>query len=294
MSERRWVRITLAIAIAGNLIGAGGAAYLLGSGSDDLTVEEAVRKFHEGNPAAKATPTVMPQGIPTTTPSATSTGAKAGGKKAKAPAAPPAADGRPAVGVYVFATEGYEETDALSGQRHDYPFETTMTVEEHECGQRWRWQPLAERWEESDGCETGAGYTLDRYAIYHEFFNQGLLETFDCDPDAVVRPATPVVGTSWHWKARSDDTSIDTLTTVMPFETLTIAGENVRAMHVRYETSMTGANEGSQVQDRWMDTETGMLVRMITAVDAHVDTPLGKAAYTERYRIDLLSLTPIS
>src|SRR5688572_23871693 len=164
-ASRRWFRIGLGLAIAGNLLGAGGAMYLLG-GSHELSVDEALQRFRERDATVPGGPTQTP-GVSTPRPSVSSK-AKAGpAKKAGSqPTAPDAGDSslEPLEeGVYVYATDGYEETDALSGQRHDYPAQTTMTVSKQGCGYRWRWQPLKERWEESDGCRTSAGYVLERF-----------------------------------------------------------------------------------------------------------------------------------
>src|ERR687891_336955 len=143
LTRRRWVRLALSIAIAGNLLGAGGAMYLLGDATD-LTVDEAIRRFRETNADAIAipTPTTLASATkPQTTPTAkaTVTGAK---RKATAPGSTasksgPVAAGDLETGVYVYATEGFEETDALSGQRHDYPSQTTITASKHDCGYRF-------------------------------------------------------------------------------------------------------------------------------------------------------------
>ena len=297
IQARAWVRIALTVAIAGNLLGAGGAMYLLG-GSHDLSVDEALQRFRKRDTTATGTP--MPGGtVPTASPSVASKSKAAQAKKAASqPSGPgPSTSSRPPLeeGVYVYATDGYEETDALSGQRHDYPAQTTITVSKQGCGYRWRWQPLKERWEESDGCRTSKGYVLDRFAIYHEFFKRGILEDFACEPDAVVMPEVPVAGASWRWQGASDDSTIDTLTKVVGFETITVGSKQIRALHMRYETTLKGSNEGTQVQDRWLKEDSGLLLRMINAVDAKVEVPFGgQANYTERYQIDLTSTKPES
>lgn len=296
---RRRVHITLALAIAGNLLGAGGAMYMLGSGTHDLTVDEALQRFRDSSAPSAGIPTTgspASSSAPTPSPTATSGTAKGSPSTAKeTTGGAPASAREPALGVYVYATDGYEETDALAGQRHDYPAETTLTISKQGCGLRFRWQPLKERWEESDGCRTSAGIVLSRFAIYHEFFHQGLLEDFALDENSVVMPAKPVAGATWHWTGHSDDSAIDTLSTVIGFETIAVGSEQIRAVHIRYETAMTGSNEGTQTQDRWLSEDTGLLIRMITAVDAKVAVPFGGTAnYKERCRIDLTSTTPVA
>lgn len=293
LPARRWVRVLLITAIAGNLIGAGGAMYML-SGSTDLSVDEAVQRYRANalSPDALPSATSAPSKAPTASKSKKGGPAKTAQTTTKTKTEAQAGLSEPELGVYVYKTDGYEETDALSGQRHDYPAESTLTISRHDCGVRFRWQPLKERWDESDGCLKPEGVVLSRFAIYHEFFHRGVLEDFALGDDALVLPEEPVTGDTWRWKGKSNDSAIDTLTTVIEFETIAVGSEQVRTVHVRYKTAMTGANEGTQTQDRWMDTRTGLLIRMITAVDAKVETPFGKANYTERYRIDLTSTKP--
>lgn len=297
LTRRRWVRLVLGVMIAGNLLGAGGAMYLLGDATE-LTVDEAIRRFRDANADAVAAPT--PTSLASTTkpqPSAkaTATGAK---RKATTPASASSKSGAVAMGdletgVYVYATDGYEETDALSGQRHDYPSQTTITASKHDCGYRFRWQPLEERWDQSDTCRNSKGIVLVRFAIYHEFFQRNATEDFVLEDGSVVLPAYPVVGDSWRWKGASNDSTIDTRVSVVEYETVDVGGRAVKTIHLRYETAMSGANDGTQIQDRWHSLDNGLLIRLINRVDAKVEVPFGGTAnYTERYRIDLKSLSP--
>ena len=300
LTRRRWVRLALGVAIAGNLMGAGGAMYVLGDATD-LTVDEAIRRFREANtdPIASPTPTTLASTTkpPAATPNAKATvaGAK---KKATAPGpttskSGPVAAGDLETGVYVYATEGFEETDALSGQRHDYPSQTTITASKHDCGYRFRWQPLEERWDQSDTCRDSKGITLERFTIYHEFFQRSATEDFVLEDGSVVLPAHPVIGDSWRWKGASNDSAIDTRVTAVEYDTIDVGGRSVKTIHLRYETAMSGANEGTQIQDRWHSLENGLLIRLVNRVDARVEVPFGGTAnYRERYRIDLKSLSP--
>lgn len=299
LTRRRWFRFVLAAAIAGNLIGAGGAMYMLGD-AHDLTVDEAVRKFRAINAAASSAPSASPTATPSALASATAA------SRAKKRADKPGAAGGSSTtstagktfedletGVYVYDTEGYEETDALSGQRHDYPEQTTITASDHACGVRFTWQPLKERWDRSDTCIRNGDVELVRFAIYHEFFHKGITEDFALEAGSVVLPREAKAGDTWRWKGASDDSKIDTLTKVIGFETIQVGGVAVHTMHIRYETAMSGANEGTQIQDRWHATDTGILVRLVNDVDARVVVPFGGTAhYVEHYRIDLISTKP--
>ena len=65
--------------------------------------------------------------------------------------------GRPGdFGLYLYATTGFETTDALAGSRHEYPAQTYMTIQPGGCGTQVRWQALDQRWDEYDFCPDGS------------------------------------------------------------------------------------------------------------------------------------------
>ena len=291
-TERRGFRRILGVAIGALLISGFGSLYLIGAGQHPLTVDRALERFR-GSGSSSVAPTTTPSGMrsgPTSAPSVLPTKTTVAGPH---PSATTAAGPRdPEFGVYVYATTGYEETDALSGQRHDYPSRTTMTISPHGCGSIWRWQPLDERWEESEGCRRASGVVLNRVSIYHEFFRQGIREDFHCGDDALVWPAVPHAGDRWGFRWDSSGTRIDMVVSVIGFETRTVGPDRIRAVHIRYDATLSGENEGRQLQDRWLDASSGLALRIVSSIDARATTPVGKAAYSERYTIDLISTTP--
>lgn len=297
----RAIRTGLAVAIAGNLLAAGGSLYLLG-GASDLTVDRALENFRRGRSDAPTSPDAGTTAAPT--PTAPGTAASTTGPTAAPAARSTASAAAPGAapetlsddleeGVYVYDTEGYEETDALSGARHDYPSRTTVTITRGGCGYIWRWQPLDERWDESEACRRSSGIVLKRFSMYHEFFRRGIREDMACGPESVVMPIDPKAGKRWSFTCRSDDTTIESTVTVVGYETLEIGGASVRAVRMRYDTKMSGDNSGTHVQERWLADSNGLLLRMTTNVNARVETPVGGSAnYVEQYRIDLTSTAP--
>ncbi len=77
-------------------------------------------------------------------------------------------------GLYLYATDGFESTDALVGSRHDYPAQTYITIQPGGCGTLVRWQALEERWDEWDFCADGS---LAGWQGYHEWFGSGTSRT---------------------------------------------------------------------------------------------------------------------
>lgn len=223
------------------------------------------------------------------------TAGPAGSPNAEPPTAPPDDSpevGRPAEGVYAYRTTGYERVAAFGGSRHDYPETTYLTVRGKGCGTTLRWQPLEERWDESDHCLDGNDLTIERFAMYHEFFRQGEEQVYPCDDDARVYRHGAAVGTTWTWRCAGEHGEILTHTRVMGTERVNVGGTDVEAVHLRYESDISGSTRGIQVQERWIDPVSGHLVRIVSDADVHTATPLGETHYEEHYRIDLLSLQP--
>ena len=267
-------------------------------GPSEVTVDDAVSNYRAEpgarQPAAEA-------GRPAEQKQAKQKPARKAGAVARAPeerAAPaPARSAQdayaaPRPGVYVFATSGYEETDALAGQRHTYPQSTSMTVRRTDCGWTGRWQPLKERWEENVMCEHPSGTEMARYVMYHEFFRRGQTEDFAC-PRSLVQRAGAKPGDRWTFQCKSRNTTATARASVVGIENVAVGGRNVRAMHLHYDITASGANNGKLTQDRWIALGSErFMVRMIQRADLKTQSPFGQVGYKESFRLDLTSLDP--
>ena len=215
----------------------------------------------------------------------------AGATATKTPAGPPPL--QPTTeGVYAYATEGYEYTDALGGSRHDYPSETYAVVTAGHCGRTFSWKPLEERWDETDFCAVGRTFEIRRFTNYHEFFQRGARNDYTCAPGQRVFIADATPGQTWTWKCEGGGGGVATKVTMIGREQLTVAGKPIETMRLKYESTITGVNRGTQVQERWVQPDGGVFVRIVTDVVADVESPFGPVKYEEHYRIDLKSLTP--
>ncbi|HUR48010.1 MAG TPA: hypothetical protein VMY88_00570 [Acidimicrobiales bacterium] len=236
-----------------------------------------------GGPAAPgAAPSAPPAGTPGS-PSAPG-----------APASkPPVTSGpRGAEGVYPHRTEGFEQTDAVGGSRHDYPAESSVVVRHTDCGLTTRWQPLKERWDESSFCSVGSALEIRTFSMYHEFFQKGQQDDYRCPPGSIVFDRNEPVGASWMWHCDTENASVDTQTRVVGVEPLTIEGRRIDAVRMRYESRLTGSTEGAQLQERWIDPESGMVLRLRSEVAAKTESPFGRVNYEEKYLIEVKSLAP--
>ncbi|HEU4972947.1 MAG TPA: hypothetical protein VFT35_13585, partial [Gaiellaceae bacterium] len=63
-------------------------------------------------------------------------------------------------GVYVYGTDGYETTDALTGVTHRYPKSSTITVAAADCGVTLTWRVLKGRSTVWTFCHTDTGWEL--------------------------------------------------------------------------------------------------------------------------------------
>lgn len=194
-------------------------------------------------------------------------------------------------GVYAYLTEGFEATNALGGARHDYPEETPVTMRRTACGWTQRWQPLNERWDESALCRGDGSLDVHRFTTYHEFFQRGQQQQFDCPPGSAVHRKDAAPGATWSWRCTAGASAIDTVVTVVGPEPVVVEGQEVPAVRVRYESTMTGGNRGTQVQERWIRAD-GLNLRIKTDIDTEADSPFGAVHYEEHYVITIASLRP--
>jgi hypothetical protein len=289
--QRRSTRLIGALVAASLIAGTASVVYLT-RGAREVTLGQAVEEFRSQPQATTPIAADGPaQGAAPKT-SAAPAGSQAA-TKAAAPAAPTQKDAfAPAPeGVYTLLTDGYEETDALNGQRHTYPKETSLTARKGGCDWMNRWQPLKERWEESQFCEHPQGTEMKKYTMYHEFFRRGLTEAFDCSGGFVQKPNVKP-GDSWGFTCKSEKSTATARVTVVGFENINVAGKTVRTTHYRYDIVAKGANRGKLLQERWFTDAPRTMVRWTQSADLQTDSPFGPVGYKESFRTNLKSLQP--
>ena len=284
----RWKAGTAAVAILAVATG----SLVLRGGSTKVAVEDVVERYREQRPPTPA-PAKRPAHRSTPTTSATRGAVPTSKPDAAAAAAPgtPAVRPLPPEGVYVYATTGGDEVDVFGGTRHTYPNETTITVRHIRCGLAERWDALEERWDERETCRSAAGDALHAYRSYHEFFGQGDTRRMRCDGFAY--PAGVKPGDRWSSTCRAPDTEATSKLQVVGFETLKVAGTQVRTLHIRVVTSLTGSQTGSSQRDVWASTQKGLSVREHSVTTSHGREPvIGDVTYHEEVDLRLVSLEP--
>ncbi len=279
-----------------------------------VSVDQAVESFRKSQASPGAAPTVTAA----PTPSATATGgaARSGGKPgaprqstrpgapaatagpratASAPAPERTGYGLPPEGVYVYATTGYETGSAgpAMNARHDYPAQTTLTATNTGDCTKWRWEPVEDRWDDITECLSGGATSQVKvYDSYHRFFGVSERMTYECTGDSWFRPPTTRAGFTWEFDCASDRARTHTEARVIGVERVTYGGVTADALHFRYDTTMTGAAEGTNPVEFWIALDGPYLLRKTGRVDAKVHTSAGTLDYHEEYDTRLTSRTP--
>ena len=193
-------------------------------------------------------------------------------------------------GVYVYETDGFEKTDALTGKTHRYPARSTITVRRAECGLSLLWRVLEGRSTEWTYCVTPAGWELRSQDERHTFFGRTERTTYVCD-DTPIRPGA---GQPIRWQVSCTTGSADEtgVGLVVGRERLQIAGRPVSTEHVRKRTTFSGEIRGFARHDLWLDTRSGVPVKMVMVSRTTNDSPVGDVTYDEDVTLLLTSLEP--
>lgn len=291
----KWVRRGLSAFVAVELVaGAGMIAVASRDAAPPVSVDDAIADFRDSQsaatttqpPAASAdvTQTVAPevtQSTDTATPTTTAT--------TNPPTAQPAL---PTPGVYVYRTDGYEEVDALTGARHDYPQQTTISYTQSECGVLEKWAPLQERSDERVICPGANGDEVRWFDSKHEFFGQKDSRRLTCAPGAVVRPLPGSDGQTWTYECRNEQDRSVTNATRHAVDEIMVGDTAVPAIHIELRVHISGSGTAEMTINLWLHPDNGLVLRKTAQVEASSSTPSGTVRYEESYDLRLESLTP--
>jgi hypothetical protein len=194
-------------------------------------------------------------------------------------------------GVYVYATRGYEETDALTGVTHRYPLRSTITVAAAECGMSLTWRVLKGRSTDWTFCVTDEGWDLRSQDERHMFFGHTETTTYTCE-NTPIRPVGPNL-TSWPVTCSTGDAEETGVARVVPGPILRIRDALYPVRHVRKATAFTGSVRGSARYDFWFHKRLGIPPLRIAMISRTTnDSPVGDVHYQEEVRLTLLSFRP--
>jgi len=196
-------------------------------------------------------------------------------------------------GVYRYLTRGEESVDVLGGAHHRYPRTTSITVVGVPCGTRLQWEPLREGTASWTLCTTARGVELQGYSESHRFFGQSDTTTYDCG-GSVLLPTKESVGATSPFHCRSSRGRETGTGRVLAFETITVEGASLEAVHVRTAATVRGGDTGREVTDWWFDVRNGLPLRIDLESRTGRDEPIvGTVHYREDASLRLVSTRPL-
>ena len=194
-------------------------------------------------------------------------------------------------GVYLYSTDGFEETDALRGTTHAYPSTSTITVTGAPCGVRLRWEVLEGRSTTWAACTASNAWAARSRDERHRFFGVTERTTYICT-DTPFRPAGDRPGTTFTVSCSTGEAKERGPGRVVAQETVDVGEMSVPAVHIRTTTSFSGATTGKATYDFWLARATGLPVRVTMVSRTTNSSLIGDVHYEERVSLRLSSLEP--
>ena len=195
-------------------------------------------------------------------------------------------------GVYVYRTIGSESLTALGGTTHRYPARSTITVTKAPCGMTLRWDVLETRSTTMTVCVAGArAQRLDGWTERHVFFGQNDETRWDCNGSPWLTDPSEI-GMRTSYLCDGGDAMLVGTVDVLGKQALQVGGVPVETIHLRLTAAEDGAARGPLVEERWVETESGLPVRLRYRVRTVNESPIGDVTFVERYELDLTSLEP--
>ncbi len=194
-------------------------------------------------------------------------------------------------GVYVYTTDGFEKTDALTGVTHHYPRRSTITVTKDVCGVQMRWAVLKGRSTTWTYCIGRGGWRVASQDERHTFFGRTERTTYTC-PSTLFRPADDRPGIRSRVACSTPSAQERGTERVVSRVRIRVGGRMVETVHLTKASSFKGQIRGQSVHDVWLDRKTGVPVRLVMVSKTTNDSPVGDVHYDEVVTLRLLSLTP--
>ncbi len=195
-------------------------------------------------------------------------------------------------GVYVYATTGSESISALGGTTHRYPRRSTITVTRSPCGMQLRWDVLATRSTTWTVCVSGElAQALDGWIERHVFFGQADRTVWECSGSPWLTDPS-AIGTRTSHICSGGDTTQGGTVDILGLVPLRVGSTTVETLYMRLRAEENGVARGPLVEERWVERETGLPVRLRYRVRTANDSVIGDVVFTERYELRLTSLEP--
>jgi hypothetical protein len=194
-------------------------------------------------------------------------------------------------GVYVYETDGFEQTDALGGTTHRYPTTSTISVTGDPCGVLLRWDVLDGRSTTWQLCLGPDGWTQEVRDERHTFFGIGDQTTYRCTRTA-FRRQNDKPGTTFSVACTTGEATERGRGRVVGREPCSVKGSAVDCAHVRTRTTFAGDTRGTASYDFWLARTTGLPIAIEMVSHTTNGSLIGDVHYEEEVSLRLTSLTP--
>ncbi|HSJ93274.1 MAG TPA: hypothetical protein VK896_04490, partial [Gaiellaceae bacterium] len=193
-------------------------------------------------------------------------------------------------GVYVYATDGYETTDALTGVTISYPPRSTITITRADCGFTMRWDVTAGRSTTWTICTGGDGWELASQDERHTFFGRTERTTYRC-ADTPFRPLVLDPGVVFTVRCSTGASEERGSGRVVGREDLRVGADEIDVVKIRRTTRLTGATRGETSHVVWL-SRAGVPAQLVLTTRTANDAPIGEVGYEEEVSLLLESLEP--
>lgn len=290
--HRRWPKFVFGIGLLVAVVGIGTYSRYRDR-SDSVSIDDAVARFERRTPSPSMTADVTSSTTPDTAVAAVEVTAAPSSSVAEATRSLPPA------GVYVYASSGREQIDALGGTTHEYPAETALIVDEDGCGVSVTWTPLEQRVESWTMCIEHGAITIADYLSEHEFFGTSDRTAMHCEPAHVLVPAPDAPELSdlpaLPARSRTDCTGsgLDERRDVSLIgpAVVSVGGVDVDGFELEIAVTTTGSTVGTSTRHLIVD-ERGLPLVWTDTVTNTTDTAVGAVHYQETFTLTLTSLEP--
>lgn len=210
----------------------------------------------------------------------------------------------PDQGVYVLKGDGTERiTFPPNSQRDGSTMPASVTYVNHGCW-RWRVDYNVAHWEAYNFCPTSTDL-LEGAEVNWQSWDFGTvkvtnLEQVICQKGSVVLPGTPEAGQKTRWSCTGKNTSVSGATNqhvvvhIVGTPDLRIGGTAVPAVHEVQDTTLSGIQTGSVIENWWFSARSGIPLRMTRRITVYSSSPVGTVTYHENGTWQLSSIHPAS
>ena len=140
------------------------------------------------------------------------------------------------------------------------------------------------------------GQTLQRWDLGATTISN--TSTFVCSPPVIAFAASDVVGSTTEQGCEGTNSEVAGATTsagrqvFVGEDPLSIEGVDVQTHHYHRTREIAGAQTGEEQTEMWIETATGLPLRMERTIRIQTDSPVGDITYTEAGWWQLQSRTP--